>query len=161
MSILNRLLSYLHDDIDVRICQTIYQLKCSLYPNLRLDKRLSKQSWGWWSEMPSRSLWRHRNAICTLVCYAMFYSGYITVLDGFLCISYHMLSGCIMGSEVTAWMNSRNTPRWHHTRGFILLPISFGLWRNYGNGTYWALMLSLICARINVWANNREAGDLR
>ena len=26
---------------------------------LRLNKRLSKQSWGWWFETPSRSLWRH------------------------------------------------------------------------------------------------------
>ena len=31
--------------------------------NLRLNKRLSKQSWGWWFETPSRSLWRHRNEI--------------------------------------------------------------------------------------------------
>ena len=29
--------------------------------DLRLNKRLSKQSWGWRFEMPSRSLWRHRN----------------------------------------------------------------------------------------------------
>ena len=29
--------------------------------DLRLNKRLSKQSWGWWSETLSRSLWRHRN----------------------------------------------------------------------------------------------------
>ena len=27
----------------------------------RLNKRLSKQSWGWWFETPSRPLWRHRN----------------------------------------------------------------------------------------------------
>ena len=27
--------------------------------DLRLSKRLSKQSWGWWPETPSRSLWRH------------------------------------------------------------------------------------------------------
>ena len=27
--------------------------------DLRLNKWLSKQSWGWWSETPSRSLWRH------------------------------------------------------------------------------------------------------
>ena len=27
--------------------------------DLRLNKRLSKQSWGFWSEVPSRSLWRH------------------------------------------------------------------------------------------------------
>ena len=29
--------------------------------DLRLNKRLSKQSWGWWFEMPSWSLWRHGN----------------------------------------------------------------------------------------------------
>ena len=29
--------------------------------DLRLNKRLSKQSWGWWFESPSRSLWRHCN----------------------------------------------------------------------------------------------------
>ena len=31
--------------------------------DLRLNKQLSKQSWGWWFEMPSRSLWRHCNVI--------------------------------------------------------------------------------------------------
>ena len=30
--------------------------------DLRLNKRLSKQSWSWWFEMLSRLLWRHRNA---------------------------------------------------------------------------------------------------
>ena len=29
--------------------------------DLRLNKRLSKQSWGWWFEALSRPLWRHRN----------------------------------------------------------------------------------------------------
>ena len=29
--------------------------------DLRLNKRLSKQSWGWWFETPSRSFWRHCN----------------------------------------------------------------------------------------------------
>ena len=28
---------------------------------LRLNKRLSKQSWGWWSQTPSRPLWHHCN----------------------------------------------------------------------------------------------------
>ena len=32
--------------------------------DLRLNKRLSKQSWGWWFETPSLSLWRHCNALC-------------------------------------------------------------------------------------------------
>ena len=30
--------------------------------DLRLNKRLSKQPWGWWFETPSWSFWRHRNA---------------------------------------------------------------------------------------------------
>ena len=28
---------------------------------LRLNKRLNKESWGWWFETPSRPLWRHCN----------------------------------------------------------------------------------------------------
>ena len=32
-----------------------------VFCDLRLDKRLSKQSRGWWFETPSRPLWRHRN----------------------------------------------------------------------------------------------------
>ena len=34
--------------------------------DLRLNKRLSKQSWGWSFETPSRPLWRHRNALLKL-----------------------------------------------------------------------------------------------
>ena len=30
--------------------------------DLRRNKRLSKQSWGWWFETPSRPLWLHCNA---------------------------------------------------------------------------------------------------
>ena len=30
--------------------------------DLRLNKRLSKQWWGWWFETPSSTLWRHGNA---------------------------------------------------------------------------------------------------
>ena len=35
------------------------KLWCSF--DLRLNKQLSKQSWGWWFEALSRPLWRHRN----------------------------------------------------------------------------------------------------
>ena len=31
--------------------------------DLRLNKRLSKQSWGWWFKTPSRPSWRHCNAL--------------------------------------------------------------------------------------------------
>ena len=36
------------------------------FSELRLIKRLSKQSWGWWFETQSRSLWRHCNAQCDI-----------------------------------------------------------------------------------------------
>ena len=32
--------------------------------DLRLNKRLSKQSWGWWFETLSCPLWRHCNVVC-------------------------------------------------------------------------------------------------
>ena len=35
--------------------------------DLRLNKRLSKLSWGWWFEMLSRPLWRHCNGLRILV----------------------------------------------------------------------------------------------
>ena len=34
-----------------------------IFSDLRLIKGLSKQSWGWWFETPSRPLWRHCNAL--------------------------------------------------------------------------------------------------
>ena len=48
-----------------------------VYFDLRPNKRLSKQSWGWWFETLSRPLWRHRNVIscrfslfvCALLCH--------------------------------------------------------------------------------------------
>ena len=34
--------------------------------DLRPNERLSKQSWGWWFETPSRPLWRHCNGSKTV-----------------------------------------------------------------------------------------------
>ena len=34
--------------------------------DLRVNKRLSEQSWGWWFETLSRPLWRHSNVIARL-----------------------------------------------------------------------------------------------
>ena len=34
--------------------------------DLHLNKRLSKQSWGWWFETLLRALWRHSNEFCLL-----------------------------------------------------------------------------------------------
>ena len=57
--------------------------------------------------------------------------------------------------DVIKW---KNFPRyWPFVRGIHRSPLNSphkGLWR-------WALMFTLICARINGWVNNGEAGDLR
>ena len=34
--------------------------------DLRQNERLSKKSWGWWFETPSRPLWRHCNVVMTV-----------------------------------------------------------------------------------------------
>ena len=34
-----------------------------VFPDLRLNKWFSKQSWGWWFETLSRPIWRHRNVL--------------------------------------------------------------------------------------------------
>ena len=36
--------------------------------DLHLDKRLSKQSWGWWFKTSSRPLWRHCNDVLASSC---------------------------------------------------------------------------------------------
>ena len=41
--------------------QTPVTRSFDVFLDLCLNKRLSKQSWGWWFETPSRSLWRHCN----------------------------------------------------------------------------------------------------
>ena len=61
--------------------------------DLCLNKRLSKQSWGWWFDTPSFPLWRRCNAngknicylhyICTRSCSALFSCGYIIIEENF------------------------------------------------------------------------------
>ena len=41
--------------------QRLVMRSFDVFFDLRLDKRLSKQSWGWWFDTPSHSLWRHCN----------------------------------------------------------------------------------------------------
>ena len=43
----------------------------NVFFHLCLNKRLNEQSWGWWFETPSRSLWRHRNVAFPFGSYQM------------------------------------------------------------------------------------------
>ena len=69
---------------------------------LCLNKWLSKQSWGWWCETLSRSLWRHRNEIRTYL-YSRFnyelinllWCGCLDWVPGVLDYDY-LLWGCLV-----------------------------------------------------------------
>ena len=50
--------------------------------DLRLNKRLSKQSWGCWFETPSRPLWRHRNDLTHN--YTCFFTSFLAVISSVL-----------------------------------------------------------------------------
>ena len=73
-----------------------------VYSDLRLNKRLSKQSWGWWFETLSRSLWRHRNDIdCTAVASQLAIALEIVaiatvVANGVTCWLYLTLNKCYL-----------------------------------------------------------------
>ena len=68
---------------------------CDVFFNLRLNKWLSKQWWGWWFETPSCPLWRHRNvnsvfsitlSLLFIICkwYSYIYTYIYKTLIGFL-----------------------------------------------------------------------------
>ena len=82
----------------------------------------------------------------------------VTSTVGYTCtFSLRLLSspGSFIHDDVIKW---KHFPRyWPFVRGIHRSPVNSphkGLWRG-------ALMFSLICAWINRWVNNREAGDLR
>ena len=52
-----------------------------VFCDLRLNKRLSKQLWGWWFETPSWSLWRHCNE-----------NKSVCIINGILCIFQVMVT---------------------------------------------------------------------
>ena len=116
--------------------------------DLCLNKRLSKQSRGWWFETPSRSPWRHCNVGPTRWVdrsdkkNSTNRGAYLSGRS-----SHH--------DDVIKW---KYFPRyWPFVRKIHRAPVNSprkGQWRG-------ALMLSLICYRINGWVNNRESGDLR
>ena len=62
---------------------------CDVFYGLRLNTRLSKQSWGWRFETPSRPLWRHCNgaprwhALVALLCFSRWFPLSFTPRGGY------------------------------------------------------------------------------
>ena len=66
--------------------------------DLRLNKRLSKQSWGWWSDTPSSSLWRHRNGNGHFCCHLVVGSLMVHVMA-----TNNNFVACHSRSEYSIW----------------------------------------------------------
>ena len=128
--------------------------------DLRLNKRLRRQSRGWWFETPSRPLWRHCNDGLVLVWTEVILTASLpTVPTVHLWVSKISTneSRCNVLSLVvvqfcTELMDRKPTLLIFRYRRPVN---SFhkGQWRE-------SLMFSLICASTNGWVNNRDAGDL-
>ena len=84
-------------------------------------------------------------------------------------VAEYALFGGVGGRKVQRlWWNSQRTPWWRHQMEIFsaLLVLGAGNSPSPMNSPHkgqWhiALVFSLICARINRWVNNREAGDVR
>ena len=81
-----------------------------IFFDLRMNKRLSKQSWGWWFDMPSCSLWRHCNEKYNFSALAIWFRLF-----------------CIKPSRVL-WMLRRLKPPTTHKFFQQLVQISFSIW---------------------------------
>ena len=79
----------------------------------------------------------------------------VMVVTGKAKILEYLTEAAVLHDDVIKW---KHFPRyWPFVRGIHRSPVNSlhkGQWR-------WALMFSLICAWINGWVNNRNAGDLR
>ena len=80
--------------------------------DLRLNKRLNNQSWDWWLEAPSRSLWRQCNVLKRPVFYLNFTCIRLAV-HIWLYVYYHCLiihNRFWIGGEL-AWLSGRASPQ--------------------------------------------------
>ena len=122
-----------------------------------LNKRLSKQSWGWWFETPSRLLWRHRNEFASAGARQSADAVPISKLDIY---RYKFPTKLMIPCDScrSDEIKRKQFPRyWPFVCGIHRWPVNSphkGQWRG-------ALMFSLICAGINGLVNHRGAGDLR
>ena len=113
--------------------------------DLRLNKQLSKQPWGWWFETPSWSLRRHCNEY-TIWYYSMFYNRSIyinklyvlgtTILFALMCALIKGWQLAINLRTIVRPKREKITPKWFIYFSSISLNSFFVLWVYVFNCTY-------------------------
>ena len=104
--------------------------------DLRLNKRLSEQSWGWWFETPSRSLWRHCNGHMQLwtnsytACDLLYHQAYILTEWNYGNTVWINLSGVSDEMITTLSNNYRLTIQWTYS-------LAIGNFPNSRHFFYW------------------------
>ena len=151
---------------------------------LRLNKRSSKQSCGWWFETLSHPLWCHHNGPGD----KRFSEPTMT----HICVTRRLCAWACDVSAVDTLVvkgSSSSTPRFLHSLKSVTQSISCSDMSNHDDVNLWkysprywpfvreihrspvdsphkgqwrgALIFSLICTWTNSWANNRDSNDLR
>ena len=87
--------------------------------NLCLNKRLSKQSWGWWFETPSWSLWHHCNARERIICMGRNNTGW----NEFYVFRFKYHGWCLQRCLIGAIIQSIVYNCWSGTPSVSLLPV--------------------------------------
>ena len=126
--------------------------------DLGKNKRLSKQSWGWWFETPSRPLWRHCDELQNNLVARITYS--VRMVYMFVDVHHNTL----YIRETSIYFSTMTSSNGNIFR--VLLAICEGIHRSSVDSPHqgrWhgALMFYLTCAWTNGSANIRDAGDLR
>ena len=88
--------------------------------DLRLNKRLSKQSWSWWFETPSRSLWRHCKAFWKLD----------KIKNVFLLIATKKMKSTQLNSAATRPYSSHGVAQRRYVEMYLMRSILFQLKSN-------------------------------
>ena len=118
-----------------------------VYFDLRPNKRLSKQSWGWWFETQSRPLWRHRNALSQLIHHGVItWKRFYTPVWKTVLLCFGIDRPSVRPSEffglfstwfeISIWNLVCTISKWHDTSSFKLSFIAIrSIWPIWGTNT--------------------------
>ena len=112
--------------------------------DLHLNKRLSKQSWGWWFQTPSRQLWHHCNGVggCACVLYVCFCT--INTFLNMAVMYWRKTTMNVVYHSISLLFD------WHFQKSQHETNIKLeGQWLFYGISQYWSFEYKMV-----IWEEN-------